>query len=49
MGKFLLRFFILILVVIFTFTLYLSFFGIETDKFDTLIKERGKNTVATGL
>ena len=40
MGKFLLRFFILILVIIFIFTLYLSFLGIETDKFDALIKER---------
>ena len=40
MGKFLLRFFILLLVIIFSFTLYLSYFGIETDKFDALIKEK---------
>ena len=40
MGKFLLRFFILLLVIIFSFILYLSYFGIETDKFDALIKEK---------
>ena len=40
MGKFFLRIFIILLVIIFSFTLYLSFFGIETDKFDSLIKEK---------
>ncbi len=40
MGKFLLRFFILLLFIIFSFTVYLSYFGIETDKFDSLIKEK---------
>ena len=40
MGKFLLRFFILLFTIIFSFTLYLSYFGIETDKFDALIKEK---------
>ncbi len=40
MGKFLLRFFILLLVIIFSFALYLSYFGIETDKFDALIKDK---------
>ena len=40
MGKFLLRFFILLLVIIFSFTIYLSYFGIETDRFDSLIKEK---------
>jgi len=40
MSKFLLRFFILLLVTIFSFIIYLSYFGIETDKFDVLIKEK---------
>ena len=40
MGKFLLRFFILSLAIIFSFIIYLSYFGIETDKFDALIKEK---------
>ena len=40
MGKFLLRFFILLLVIVFSFIFYLSYFGIETDKFDALIKEK---------
>ena len=40
MGKFLLRFFILLLVIIFSFTIYLSYFGIETDKFNAIIKEK---------
>ncbi len=42
MGRFLLRFFILLIVLIFSFTLYLSYFGIETDKFDVFIKEKSK-------
>ena len=40
MGKFLLRFSIVLLVILFSFTIYLSYFGIETNKFDTLIKEK---------
>ena len=40
MGKFLLRFFILLLVIIFSFTIYLSYFGVETDKFNAIIKEK---------
>ena len=40
MGRFLFRFFILLLVVTFSFVIYLSYFGIETDKFDSLIKEK---------
>jgi len=40
MGKYLLRFFILLLAIIFSFITYLSYFGIETDKFDSLIKEK---------
>ena len=44
MVKFLLRFFILSLVIIFFFTIYISYFGIETSKFDTLIKEKANQT-----
>ena len=40
MGRFLFRFFILLLVIIFSFIIYLSYFGIETNKFDSLIKEK---------
>lgn len=40
MGKFLLRFFILLITFVFIFLIYLSYFGIETHKFDTLIKEK---------
>jgi len=40
MGKFLLKFFILSLVIIFFFTIYISYFGIETSRFDSLIKEK---------
>ena len=40
MGKFLLRFFILLLVVIASVVIYLSYFGIETDKFDSFIKNK---------
>ncbi len=40
MSKFLLKIFILLLVIFFSFTIYLSYFGIETDKFDALIKEK---------
>jgi len=40
MGKFLLKFFVLLLVIIFSFIIYLSYFGIETNKFDSLIKEK---------
>jgi len=40
MGKFLLRFIILLLVIILSFTLYLSYFGVETEKFDALIKKK---------
>ena len=40
MGKFLLRFFILLLITIIIFLIYLSYFGIETNKFDDLIKEK---------
>ena len=40
MGKVFLKFFIGLLVIILFFTLYLSFFGIETNKFDPLIKDK---------
>ena len=40
MGKFLLRFFILLLVTITALVIYLSYFGIETDKFDSFIKNK---------
>ena len=40
MGKFLLRFFILLLVAISIVVIYLSYFGIETDKFDGFIKNK---------
>ena len=38
MGKFFLKSFVILLVIFFSLTFYLSFFGIETNKFDTLIK-----------
>ncbi len=40
MIKFLSRFLILLLIIIFFSAIYLSYFGIETDKFDTLIKTK---------
>ena len=40
MGKFFFRFFILILIGIITAVIYLSYFGIETDRFDGLIKSK---------
>ena len=40
MGKLFLKSFIILLVIFFSFILYLNFFGIETNKFDSLIKEK---------
>ena len=40
MSKFLLRFFILLLIIIISSIIYLSNFGLETDKFDDLIKKK---------
>ena len=40
MGKFLLRFVLLLLIVSCSLIIYLSYFGIETDKFDVLIKNK---------
>ena len=40
MGKFFLRFFLPVLIVIVFVTIFLSYFGLETDKFDSLIKNK---------
>ena len=40
MSKFLLRFFILLIFITTSFLIYLSYFGVETDKFDSLIKSK---------
>ena len=40
MGKFFLRFFLLLLITTISLLIYLSYFGIETDKFDDLIKSK---------
>ena len=40
MGKFFLRFFLLFLIIIVSLTIYLSYFGISTDKFDNIIKNK---------
>ena len=40
MGKFFLRFFLIVLIFAVSAIIFLSFFGIETDKFDGLIKSR---------
>ena len=40
MGKFFLRFFLIILIVAVSAIIFLSFFGIETDKLDELIKSK---------
>ena len=40
MGKFFLRLFVLLLIIIVSSTIYLSYFGINTDKFDDLIKTK---------
>ena len=40
MGKFLLRFFILLVVTAVILIVYLSYFGLNTDKFDNLIKKK---------
>ncbi len=38
MGKFFLRFFLIILIIIVSVVLFLTYFGLETDRFDNLIK-----------
>ena len=40
MGKFLIKLFLLLLTVGVSLIIYLSYFGIETDKFDNLIKNK---------
>jgi len=40
MAKFLFKFVALLLLILVSFVIYLSFFGIETNKFDVLIKEK---------
>ena len=40
MGKFFSRFFLLLLISIISLIIYLSYFGISTDKFDDIIKNR---------
>ena len=40
MGKFFLRFFLVVLIVVFFATIFLIYFGLETDKFDNLIKSK---------
>jgi len=40
MTKFFIRFFLFIFIVISVLTIYLSFFGIETDKFNSIIKTK---------
>ena len=40
MGKFFSRFLLLLLVTVVSLIIYLSYFGINTDKFDDLIKNK---------
>ena len=40
MGKFFLRLFLIILIFVVSAIIFLSYFGIETDKFDRLIKNK---------
>ena len=40
MGKFFLRLFLIILIVIVSVAGFLTYFGLETDRFDNLIKNK---------
>ena len=40
MGNFFLRFFLIILIVIASAVVFLTYFGLETDRFDNLIKNK---------
>ena len=40
MTKILIRFFLFVFIIIVTLTIYLSYFGIETDKFNSIIKTK---------
>ena len=43
------RFFTLILISVISFVIYLSYFGLETDKFDELIKENPNLNADTAI
>ena len=40
MGRFFSRFLLLLLITVVSLIIYLSYFGINTDKFDDLIKNK---------
>ena len=40
MGNFFLRFFLVVLLVIASAVVFLTYFGLETDRFDNLIKNK---------
>ena len=40
MSKFLLRFFLIFLITIASAIIFLSYFGLETDRFDSFIKSK---------
>ena len=40
MGKFILRFFLLSLTIIILIVIFLTYFGLETDRFNLLIKNK---------
>ena len=40
MGKFILRFFLIVLIVIVSIVIFLTYFGLETVRFDNLIKNK---------
>jgi len=43
MSKFFLKFFLVFLVILTSLIIYLSYFGLDTDKFDDLIKKQANN------
>ena len=45
MGKFFFRFFLFLLVISASLIIYLSYFGIETSRFDNLIKEKANEVI----
>ena len=40
MGNFFLKFFLIVLIVIASAVVFLTYFGLETDRFDNLIKNK---------
>ena len=40
MGKFFIRFLLVVLIVVVSLVIFLTYFGLETDRFDNLIKNR---------